>query len=157
VSRGGTLALTLGAVLITGACDDHEFEPPPREERVAAADSVYSPAIFESITWTSSTVRLQAGNLVYADVCRRCHGALGQGGTEYAAVNRLDVPSLVRPEWPYQGDFDALRRFIFTGHEGGMPTWGIGRLSPRQIDAVAAYLQEQLRPEMLAPSAPSIP
>jgi hypothetical protein len=35
-----------------------------------------------------------------------------------------------------------------------MPTWGISRLTPREIDAVAFYLLEQLRPEMAERGAP---
>ena len=144
-----TLAAVLAAAALAAGCQDHEFHPPDRAARVAAADSLYAPALFDSITWPSLDARLDAGNLVFADECRRCHGPMGQGGTEYARERDLRVPSLVRPDWAEGADVEALRRLIFVGHPAGMPTWGIGRLTPRQIDAAAFYIAEQLRPEML--------
>jgi hypothetical protein len=41
----------------------------------------------------------------------------------------------------------AVRRRIFTGHPAGMYTWGIAGISPREIDAVAHYILERLRPD----------
>lgn len=137
----------LAATLIMGGCEEHEFHPPDRAEHVARADSLYAAASFDTITWSSEADRIAAGNLVYADECRRCHGPLGQGTTEYAESRDLDVPSLVDPEWALGDDFDAVRRRVFTGHPEGMPTWGVGQLSTRQIDAVTYYLVEQLRTE----------
>lgn len=147
----GTLAapILLAATLILAGCEEHEFHPPDRAEHVARADSAYDTAGFDSIAWSSDADRIAAGNLVYADDCRRCHGPLGKGDTEYAASREMDVPSLVEPDWEYGDDIDAVRRRIFTGHPDGMPTWGVGRLSARQVDAVAYYLVAQLRTEVL--------
>lgn len=146
------LAVIAAAVAIAAAsgCQEHEFHPPPEEEQLSLADSLYSPVAFDSLTWISPQERLQAGNLVFADECRRCHGAVGRGDTDYAEENDLDVPSLVEPEWQLAGDLQGIRRRVYTGHVGGMPAWGVERLTPRQIDAVAYYILEQLRPEMLA-------
>lgn len=141
-------ACAFAAMALMAACDSHEFHPPDRAERIAEADSLYSAEAFDTITWTSEGVRVQAGNLVFADHCRRCHGPLGRGDTEYARSQELDVPSLVDPDWPYGDDIDAVRRRIFTGHEAGMPTWGIAGLTPRQIDAAAYYIVHQLRVEI---------
>lgn len=155
VRRWPTLALAAGmatAMAVSG-CSDHEFHPPSEEERTARADSIYTPALFDSITWSSDSARVQTGNLVFADECRRCHGPLGQGETGYARENELTVPSLVEPDWAYAGSIDTLRHQIFVGHPGGMPNWGGGRLEPRQIDAAAAYILGQLRPEVLADTA----
>ncbi len=58
------------------------------------------------------------------------------------------MPSLVTPDWPYAGSIDSVRHRVFVGH-GEMPNWGVVRLSPRAIDAAAAYVLEQLRPEVL--------
>lgn len=143
------LAAVLAAAALAAGCQEHEFHPPDRGARVAAADSQYSPALFDSVTWASLDARLDAGNLVFADECRRCHGPLGQGGTEYARERGLAVPSLVRSDWPEGADVEALRHLIFVGHPAGMPSWGIGRLTPRQLDAAAYYIVEQLRPEVL--------
>ncbi len=138
--------LVLGAAAL-GACEGHEFHPPDREARVAAADSIFSEELFDTLTWSSNAERMQAGNLVFADECRRCHGPLGRGDTEYARNRDLEVPSLVEPDWRFADDPEAVRRFVFTGHEG-MPTWGVAGLTPRQIDAAAHYLVDQLRQEV---------
>ena len=88
------------------------------------------------------------GNAVYAAECRRCHGTLGSGETEYARERDLDVPSLVEAGWDL-AELDTLRRVISIGHEIGMPVYGDGDLSPREIDGVVAYLLFDLRPEVL--------
>lgn len=140
--------LVLSSAGVMTGCEDKEFHPPDPAERVEEAESRYSTALFDSIEWASSAERIQSGNLVYADECRRCHGPLGRGDTEYARARNLEVPSLVEPDWDVGDDYRALRHRVFTGHPEGMPTWGIGRLSPREIDAVAFYLSEQLREEV---------
>jgi mono/diheme cytochrome c family protein len=141
------------ALASAAGCAEPEFEPPSRAERVGAADERFDTALFDTIAWPDSLQRLQEGNAVYAAECRRCHGTLGEGETEYAVANELDVPTLVGPDWSLGTDPLALRRKIFTGHEAGMPTWGIAGISAREIDAVAAYLAEDLRPEILGESA----
>jgi mono/diheme cytochrome c family protein len=139
------------------ACNDEGYEPPGEEHRLELADSLYSPALFDTISWESNQERVVHGNLVYADFCRRCHGAVGEGGPATVAGREIVVPSLVDAEWHLGDDMEAARRRIFAGHTGGMPSWGISRLTPREIDAVAYYLLEQLRPEMLSPQAPDLP
>ena len=152
--RYAALAL---AVTISAGCSDHEFHPPSEEERAAQADSLYSPALFDTITWASDSTRIQTGNLVFADECRRCHGPLGRGSTDYAREHELDVPSLVAEDWALAGQPDSLRYLIFVGHGPEMPEWGLGRLSPRDIDATAAYITEQLRPEVLTENGTPTP
>jgi mono/diheme cytochrome c family protein len=148
--RPRAAVLALGLAVLPGACEKHEFEPPSRDAQVAQADSLYSPVLFDSITWPGDSARTFEGNNVFATHCRKCHGVMGEGGTtEYAAVQGLEVPSLVRPEWPEGDDVEALRRRIFTGHPAGMPTWGVAGITPREIDAVAWYIAHDLRPEVL--------
>lgn len=145
----GTLAVAAGA-----GCGEHEFDAPSRAERVEEAAERFDAASFDTIAWADEAQRMLEGNAVYAAECRRCHGPLGRGDTEYARVNDLDVPSLVEPDWDFADDPTAVRRRIFTGHEAGMPTWGVAGITPREIDAVAAYLTESLRPEVLGGSEP---
>jgi mono/diheme cytochrome c family protein len=145
---------TLACALLLAGCDKEEYQPPPETRRIELADSLYSPALFDTIAWDSAEERIYAGNLVYADSCRRCHGAFGEGGHVQAAGREVFVPSLLEQEWRLGGDIEAVRRLVFTGHTGGMPTWGLVRLTPRQIDAVAYYILEQLRPELM-PQAPA--
>jgi mono/diheme cytochrome c family protein len=141
-----TASLTL-LVLLAAACGGHDFEPPDRSERVQAAAEAYDSSMFDSLTWESDEARELAGNTVYAETCRRCHGPLGRGETEYARERGLTVPSLVERDWDLT-DPEALRRNIFVGHEDGMPIYGDAALSVADIDAVAGYILEVLRPDV---------
>ena len=145
--RWAAAVLILSAWVAAG-CSDHEFEPPDRAERVARAATAFSVAMFDTVEWAGEADQLSAGNAVYSEACRRCHGQLGQGGTDYARQRDLTVPSLVNPEWPL-AQVDSLRRKIFIGHESGMPVFGDGGLTPREIDATAAYILRELRPDVL--------
>lgn len=148
---GPTAAVAAAAVVgIAAACSsEHHFEPPNREEQVEQADSLFTPALFDTVTWASDSARAIQGNIVYSSDCRRCHGTLGRGVTDYTRERGLRVPSLVTPEWPYAGDLDRVRRKIFIGHPEGMPTWGVAGITPREIDAAAYYVLYVLRPDVL--------
>ena len=61
----------------------------------------------------------------------------------------LVIPSLVEPEWLYAASLDSLRHVIFVGHEGGMPIFGVGGISLREIDGSAYYVVKTLRPDVL--------
>lgn len=126
----------------------HVFHPPDRDKQAAEAASQYSPQLFDSVKWTNKAEQVAAGNEVYARECDKCHGMLGEAGTAYAQEHELKVPPLVDPNWKYANDREGARKKIFTGHRD-MPTWGVARLSPREIDAVAAYVLDQLRPDAL--------
>jgi mono/diheme cytochrome c family protein len=153
--RPGTssaIALLL-ALLASAGCEKPEFVPPDPAARTAEAEEAYRVAAFDSISWTSEEERLLTGNQVYGASCRRCHGPFGEGNTPYARERGLDVPSLVEPEWEYSGDLEAVRHRVFTGHPPGMPVWGIGGITAREIDAVSFYILEQLRPPTPSASA----
>ncbi len=152
MSRAPTvLSLALAVALVATACGDHEFSPPSEESRIAGADTLFSPAMFDTIEWSSRAQRIDAGNMVFAQNCRRCHGPVGRGNTQYDRDHDLHPPSLVEPDFPYDS-VGELRHVVFTGHRGGMPGWGVASLDPRDIDAASFYLLEQLRPEMLSDS-----
>jgi len=136
------------AVLLFAGCKGHEFEAPSDGERLSEAASAFTEEMFDTIAWPDRSDMLIEGAATYAASCRDCHGTRGEGGTEYAASRGLNVPTLIREGWPY-ARIEDLRRTIFTGHPYGMPTHGIAGLAPREIDAVARYLNEQLRPEFL--------
>jgi mono/diheme cytochrome c family protein len=146
--RSAAVIALLAVAAAFAACDKAEYERPPRDAQVSQADSLLTVETFDSIAWTSDAERAQAGNNVYAAKCRSCHGYLGAGDTNYAREHNLDVPSIVRPDWPYQ-NVASVRRIIYIGHPEGMPTWGVAGITPREIDAVAHYLVEVLRPEVL--------
>ncbi|HUF76136.1 MAG TPA: cytochrome c [Longimicrobiales bacterium] len=139
--------MTLASTAALGACEQ-EFEPPDPSVRVERAAAAYSLALFDTIVWEDPETRITQGNVAYAEQCRRCHGTVGSGETDYARARNLTVPSLVEPDWAF-ANLDSLRRRIYTGHESGMPVFGDGTLDPRQIDATAAYILLGLRPEVL--------
>jgi mono/diheme cytochrome c family protein len=134
-------------VLLLVGCG-HDFEPPDRGARVLEAEAAYDAAVFDSVTWASDSVRAIEGNTVYAEMCRRCHGPLGLGDTDYARERGLEIPSLVEPGWAL-ANLDTLRHVVFVGHEG-MPTFGSGGMSARDIDGAAYYIIEVLRPDAAA-------
>lgn len=140
------LIATLGA-----GCQKHEFPPPDREQRVLDAEAVFAEISFDSIAWESDSARVIEGNIVYASTCRRCHGTLGEGGTDYARNRNLDVPSIVGPARPPYDDVPGIRHSIFVGHMAGMPTFGISTLTFREIDAAAWYIVHVLRPDVITP------
>lgn len=142
----------LAAALAVGACGEYQFNPPSKRKEVLEAQALYSKALFDSVTWVSDSARTFTGNEVYAEKCRRCHGTMGEGTTEYARDRGLHVPSLVRPEWAYES-LDSLRHMVFTGHTGGMPIYGVAGINAREIDAVAYYVLYTLRPDVLGPQA----
>lgn len=144
------------AALTSAACEGHDFEPPDRSQEVRRAASAYGPSLFDTVSWGSAGEAADAGNLVYVEECRNCHGSLGRGDTEYGRERGLEVPSLVEAEWP-KAHVDSVRRAVYAGHEAGMPVFGAHKLTLRQIDAVAAYVLDVLRPDVLGPAVTSPP
>lgn len=136
------------ALVLAGAGCGHEFDPPDRGARVREAEASYSAAIFDSVTWAPDQDRDFLGNEIYIEKCRNCHGPLGRGQTPYAQERRLEVPSLVETGWPL-ASMDSLHKVIYVGHEEGMPIYGSGGITPREIDAVAAYILNVLRPDVM--------
>lgn len=149
VTRRVLLACGLIPAVAMAGCTEKEFEPPDREAQVQSADAEFSMAAFDTVTWESDEERGFRGNVVYSTYCRNCHGSLGQGDTEYARENDLAVPSLVEEGWRYADAPDSVLRRVYVGHASGMPTWGVAGITPREMDAVAHYVLEVLRPEML--------
>lgn len=145
----------MGAVLLAllafGACQE---EPPPewREAAERAADrrtaeraeALYDSTAYDTVRWRSGYARGERGRVVYDHSCARCHGEDGRGGGPLAVEEDLEVGSLMGPGWVYDDDVPALRRRIFTGHGPGMPAWGLTELSPRDVDAVAYFIDERL-------------
>lgn len=142
----------LGSLLLLWGCSEHEFHPPDSEDRVAAAAAMFADLSFDTLTWESEDERMFAGNLVYATSCRRCHGTLGLGETEYARNRGLEIPSLVEADWALADSLDGVRYRVFVGHEGGMPVFQLSGLSMAEVDAVSAYVLYQLRPDVLGPA-----
>jgi mono/diheme cytochrome c family protein len=150
VRRAALVLAAAASVAAVSACQgEHEFEPPDREARVRHAEMLYTSALFDSIAWPSDSVRALEGNAVFAAKCRRCHGTLGGGDTDYARARELEVPSLVEPEWPMAASVDSVRHTVFVGHAQGMPTFGVAGITLREIDAASWYVLSRLRPDVL--------
>ncbi len=147
--RRTAVSVAMLFLLLLPACQKHEFEPPSEEDRISEAEAAYSTALFDSIAWPDTVDVLLEGNAIYAANCRRCHGTVGTGGTEYARSRNLDVPSLVDRDWGLGEELDAVRHSVFVGHVAGMPHWGISHLTYREIEAVSRYILYDLRPEIL--------
>jgi len=142
------LPFVLSAVVLVATACGHDFEPPDRGERIRQAGLTYSPALFDTVTWAEGEDRNVMGNEIFAGKCRKCHGPMGLGDTDYARERGLVIPSLVDPEWAFSS-MDSLHKTIYVGHEGGMPVYGNGGITPREIDAVASYIANVLRPDVL--------
>lgn len=147
--RSGLVALA--AALFAVGCQ----QEPSAEWRKAAEEAAnrraaeeaaarFTEAAYDTVTWRSAYARGERGRTVYDRSCAKCHGLYGTGGGSYAVEHELETGSLVEPGWLYDGDVPALRRRIFTGHGQGMPSWGLMELSPRDVDAVAYFVDERL-------------
>jgi mono/diheme cytochrome c family protein len=141
--------------LVTGAaCSRQETEAEKeaklraaRADSVALADSIFEAAVFDTITWESPEARMERGGVVWRASCEKCHGGRGRGDGEAAQPLELEVPSFLVDDWEYAEDFEALRRRIYTGTEGGMPHWAFHGLGYRNIDAVVAYVDLLITPD----------
>lgn len=70
---------------------------------------------------------------LFAANCAGCHGEDAGGMTETGA------PGLTDAFWIYGGDRSAIRRSIYNGRQGTMPSWE-GRLNATQIRLLALYV-----------------
>jgi mono/diheme cytochrome c family protein len=115
-------------------------------DSVALALAEMTPEMFDTIHWASDSAAVARGSVVWIYSCRRCHGddGYGDGGFVQGGVV-VEPPSLRAPDWPHGNDREAIRRLTFTGTEEGMPHWGLVGLRPRDVDAVAIYIQQVIR------------
>lgn len=143
------------ALLLAAACGGgKEDQPADRDaaRRAAAADTVqmaneaYDAMGFETIEWPADSVAITRGSIVWASSCMKCHGITGLGdGGWVMRGDTLHPPSFLEADWRFRDDLDGLRRYIFAGNEEGMPHWGLVGLQPRDVDAVARFILQDLR------------
>ena len=89
-----------------------------------------------SLSSTDYDVELAAlGETVFGENCSACHGADGTG------ERALGAPNLADAIWLYGGDVDTLTETVTNARFGVMPPWGT-RLSPSEVNAVAAYVHQ---------------
>lgn len=77
--------------------------------------------------------RIEAGKAVFAENCASCHGAAGQGNTDFGA------PDLTDQFWIYGGDLQSIFTTVWGGRQGHMPSWE-ARLSAVDRKILALYL-----------------
>jgi mono/diheme cytochrome c family protein len=114
-------------------------------DSVALALSQLTVETFDTIAWASDSVALARGQLVWSTSCQKCHSADGSGDAGFVAAGRTLVPADFRSDtWQLGRDGEGLRRAVYTGTEEGMPHWGLVGLKPRDVDAVALYIERVL-------------
>ncbi len=129
--------------------------PPPVEEAndtghadsVAMAAAAFDPTVLDTITWNSPDEALTRGGLVFRVSCNKCHGVTGNGDGDLVADGKsAKPPSFLTVDWKYADDPIGLRKLIFSGSANDMPYWGLVGLKYRDLDGVAAYITNYLRP-----------
>ncbi len=139
------LALILLATTAAVGCQKAKTAPaqPNAADTVAVAAAEFNPAAFDTVKWASDSVRLARGADVFKWACAECHGPQGYGDGKHVAENgdTLRPPNFHLASWHLAGDMEGVRRKVYMGNVKGMPHWGLRRMEPRDIDAVAAYIQ----------------
>jgi len=119
---------------------------PTAADTVAMAAEAFDAAAFDTVTWENDEEAWVRGSVVYSYSCAKCHGRQGYGDARFVTQgDTLEPPSFHQEDWRFADDPLALRQFIFTGSEGGMPHWGLEGLKAKDIDAVARFIAESLR------------
>lgn len=145
--------LGLAVTFLAVACGGGQKQSSAGPDSAAIALQQYSPTLFDTISWPADSAAMNRGSVVWEFSCQRCHGATGAGDAKFVAqvqdstgkmVNdTLKPPSFLEPGWQYATDKQALTKFIYVGSGvKPMPHWGIKGLKPRDIDAVATYIQK---------------
>lgn len=143
----------IAALAWIGACggerpvQEAAMESSGRADSVQIADSVFDATAFDTIAWKNQQEALDRGGLVYRISCSKCHGDGGRGNANFVFQgDTLRPPSFLTKEWRFANDPMGLRKQIFTGNVAGMPYWGLVGLKYRDLDAVARYITDFLRP-----------
>ncbi len=142
--------------LVLAACSGEQEGPTPEEllaasaaahvDSIAMALALISPESFDSISWDTPQARVERGGVVFSFSCSKCHGERGAGDGGFVREGETLVPpTFLVPDWRFADDHDGLRRHIFSGTVNGMPHWGLHGLKFRDVDAVAAYINTELR------------
>ena len=146
------LVLLLLVACGSGAQDQTEVARPDSVAMAMALEQ-YSPALFDSITWAADTAQTNRGAVVWTFSCKKCHGDTGRGDARLVVEGDTIVPpDFHMAGWRFASDRAGLLKYIYTGNEKRMPHWGIEGLKPRDMAAVATYIQTMLIP---APAEPA--
>ena len=81
---------------------------------------------------------MSAGQKAFAANCATCHGPDGKGKQDVGA------PDLTDNVWLYGGDESSIRRTVYGGRQGHMPTWE-SRLSEADRKILTLYVIDKGR------------
>jgi mono/diheme cytochrome c family protein len=147
------LLVLLPLVACGGGTQDQTEVARPDSVAMAMALEQYSPALFDSITWAADTAETNRGAVTWIFSCKKCHGETGHGDARLVVEGDTIVPpDFSVAGWRFATDREGLLKYIYTGNEKRMPHWGIEGLKPRDMAAVATYIQTMLIP---APAKPA--
>ena len=122
-------------------------EGPSRADSVGLAEAAFDATVFDTIAWDGDQTAIDRGGLVYRISCSKCHGDGGRGNGNFVFQgDTLRPPSFLTTDWQYAEDGIGLREKIFSGNVAGMPYWGLVGLRYKDVDAVAEYIVDFLRP-----------
>ncbi len=139
------LLATLPLVLLACSGDAPVTDEADALQAGVMEQSLFDTALFDSIGWVSDREARSRGATVYSYSCAKCHGPKGAGDGGYRHEGRLvRPPSFLALDWRFAEDRAGLRAAIHGGSEGRMPHWGRAGLTPRDIDAVAEYIRDEL-------------
>lgn len=141
--RRGSLAL-LVLPLLAACGGSGQDEAAVRPDSVAMALEQYSPALFDTIQWSADSAKINRGGVVWAFSCKKCHGAEGLGDANMVVGTDTLRPPNFTTQWRFGSDKEQLLKYIYSGNDKAMPHWGIEGLKPRDIDAVAGYIMQNL-------------
>jgi mono/diheme cytochrome c family protein len=134
--------------MLLGACSggaEQEQAQVARPDSVAMALEQYSPALFDTITWSTDTAQTNRGSIVWTFSCKKCHGETGSGDARMVVDgDTITPPDFHTPGWRFANDREGLLKYIYSGNDKRMPHWGIEGLKPRDVAAVATYIQTML-------------
>lgn len=134
------------------AADPQALMQAARADSVAEAEQLYDPTVFDTLSfYRDPTARLARGDVVWRTSCQKCHGADFRGLGDFAVRNAIEVPSLLDEDWVRRGELEPLRHRIFIGHPSAMPNWGLVGLKYRDVDAVVAFIIDQIGPAETKP------
>jgi mono/diheme cytochrome c family protein len=134
---------------VVGAVIRYNRSPAQAAGVVPLPDRTYTPALFDTITWSSNEAAITRGKDVFNWVCAKCHGPQGHGDGGYVIEgDTLHPPSFVQPDWRFATNAKGLWQRIYLGNNRGMPHWGDQGLQPRDVVAVATYIQKELRKDV---------
>ena len=139
--RTSILLAVLTAAVLAGCESDDQPQTIPLPDRTLRAETL------DTVVWSNHDAEIARGKEVFGWACARCHGVTGAGdaGGTTESGDTLRPPSFLAADWRFANDARGLAEYIYRGNEKGMPHWGADGIQPRDVIALATYIQQDLR------------